>query len=181
MTAPFDTIQRERVGRGPKASREIALSFHDHQKGGAGSASRRLSRARGHGVVRVNHVVEADRFALRSALTHLLPVELARALSRVLFQPHSHWSRFSSVAVTNRGVSSFSRALPRVHSANGPRPTASVRNSLPHQRLVNRTADRLHHLSDLSYSPSFDGSKTIEKAFRDGRISFGGQQIVFPG
>jgi hypothetical protein len=147
MTAPFDTIQRERVGRGPKASREIALSFHDHQKGGAGSASRRLSRARGHGVVRVNHVVEADRFALRSALTHLLPVELARALSRVLFQPHSRWSRFSSVAVTNRGVSD---PLPRVKFLRRPRPTASVRNSLPHQRLVNRTADRLHHLSDLS-------------------------------
>jgi hypothetical protein len=180
MQARPETTIRERAARPSMASQAIALSFHENQRGRA--FARGLSRARvGYGGVRVDHVVEADPISLGPALTILLPVELARALSRVLFQPHSHWSRFSSVAVTNRGVSSFSRALPRVHSANGPRPTASVRNSLPHQRLVNRTADRLHHLSDLSYSPSFDGSKTIEKAFRDGRISFGGQQIVFPG
>lgn len=30
---------------------------------------------------------------------------------------------------------------------------------LPAQQLVNRTADRLHHLSALSYAASFDGSK----------------------
>ncbi len=40
---------------------------------------------------------------------------------------------------------------------------------------------RVVHLSKrLSCSPSLDGSTTIEKAFGDGRISFGGQQIVFP-
>lgn len=33
----------------------------------------------------------------------------------------------------------------------------------------------------LSSSRSLDGSKTIEKAFGDGRISFGGQRIVFLG
>ena len=38
-----------------------------------------------------------------------------------------------------------------------------------------------HFSKRLSSSPSLDGFKTIEKAFGDGRISFGGQQIVFPG
>jgi hypothetical protein len=170
MPALPDTIQRERVGRASKASRAIAPSCA-HQR----EASNAAPLSRGHHV----HVVSNQPkkgFSTEpcpAVLTLLLPVELARALSRVLFQPHSHWSRCSSSpVVTNRGVSSSSRALPRVHSANGPRPTASVRNRLPHQRSVNRTADRLHHLSRLSSVSGLVGIDPNENGLTHAKASF---------
>ncbi len=152
MQALLDTMTRERAGRVPKASPSVSPSFHENQRGRA--SARGLSRARGHGVVRVDHVVEADRISLGSALTHLLPVELARASSRVLFQPHSHWSRCSSSpVVTNRGVSSSSRALLRVNSHDLTGANRSVVHSATRQHFSQALADVVHfdhHLSSVS-------------------------------
>lgn len=154
MPALLDTIQHERAGRPSKASRAIAVSCA-HQREAGNSAP--LSR--GHYV----HVVSNQPkkgFSTEpcpAVLTHLLPVELARALSRVLFQPHSHWSRCSSSpVVTNRGVSAH--AFPRVpfNGRHGSR--RSVVHSATRQHFSQALADVVH-LSRLSYSPSFDGSK----------------------
>lgn len=139
MTALACTIQRERAGHWSKASPSVSLSFHENQRGRA--FARGLSRARGHGVVRVDHVVEADRISSRSALTLLLPVNWPGLRVRSLYVRRAGSTRT------------------RDHSINGSGCRPSVGNRLPHQRLVDHTADRLHHLSDLSYAPSFDGSK----------------------
>lgn len=116
MPALLDTTKHERAGRGPKASRAIALSFHENQRGRA--FARGLSRARGHGVVRVDHVVEADPISLGSALTHLLPVNWPGLRVRSLYVRRAGSTRT------------------RDHSVNGSGCRPSVRNRLPHQTLV---------------------------------------------
>ena len=144
MPALLDTMTRERAGRGPKASRAVALSFpatiHARQKGHAGIAFRGLSR--GHvvcGVVQMDHVVKACRLSYRLGLT-FPPVDWRRFGRRPF--PHSHWSRCSSSpVVTNRGVAK----LPRVNSSAFIGSTRSRAHSLPAEQFQQSLAHRDHH------------------------------------
>ena len=157
MQAPLDTIQHERAGRGPKASRAIAPSCA-HQREASDSAP--LSR--GHHV----HVVSNQPkkgFSTVTPLPAVLTLPLVpdnwRRFARRPFPIHVSARGILLPRLSRKRVCSIPLGHTRAYSATVSACQPSVRNRLPHQRFVDHTADRLHHLSALSYAPSFDGSK----------------------
>jgi hypothetical protein len=154
--AHLSTIVRERAGHLPMgASAPCAPSRHssinDHQQG---AQSDRAPLPHGH-----IQFAGADAPRQRPVSRLLLPRGIGHHLPGRAF--------VAAPGLFIHHMQAGSRR-PHVHST-------------PRKHVSRRLAYVGKHLRRLSCSPSFDGSKTIEKAFRDGRISFGGQQIVFPG
>lgn len=81
-----------------------------------------------------------------------------------------------------RPVRGSSQVTTRIgHPIHVAKLTLGLVQSFAGQLLSQKIADLDHSTNCLSQKPSLDVSKTIEKAFGDGRISFGGQRIVFLG
>lgn len=97
--------------------------------------------------------------------SHSHRLESSPSRTRVCLIPPGQARTFSRCAGTSRA-----RDLSRQHS--GTSPTAGLK-SLGHQQLVDSFADVARiHFNRLSSSPSFDGSKTIEKGLTDDEILF---------
>lgn len=151
MRALLDTSRDERAGRGRMAAPCVPLSRqHQTQDSRPGCSS----------PAAVTHDQRQDWSASCRAgfVITVHDTWLGGALRGSVCQHRdTHWSRLSSLAATNCGVSSV-RALPRINSAKVRLAGQSIRTSLPNQRLVDASADRLHHqvLSSSAVSVGID-------------------------
>ena len=175
-TTPHDRAMNVSTAiRGTTPSYSPALDAH--QRGARATAP--LSR--GHHVhVVSNQPKKGFSVTPPDVLTHLLPVDWRR-LARRPFPIHVSARGAILSRLSRKRVCSIPLGHTRAYSHDLTGANRSVVQSTPRKHVSRRLAYVGKHLRRLSYSPSFDGSKTIEKAFRDGRISFGGQQIVFLG